>query len=316
MRIRLIIKDDDYRQAMVDTIGKSDKDVYVEIGKMDGCSDIGERTLIITDYPQDECNFLSIPDFSMRVIFLTINPRDVFDPDDDGSYNKLFKYNSMSSIFSDVEQIYYKWTGETKTSLGLVGRVYAVCASEGIDSSKYAKALARQVLFRRGGSILVISLKYINDYACIDEKNTSRFSRLMYYLDIKEDYPSEAFTFNDAYGISYLRLPAGLNPVAYLGINDLENMVRSFSHNNFDTVILDVGNTYSEVNIRMINKVDNIVWFDSDNNQFKLEEIYIEKDIDSKTKIIMLKAKDADVEPAVDDYVRSVYGIQESVGDE
>lgn len=314
MRIRLIIKDDEYRQAMVDTIGRSDKDVYVEIGRMDSCSDIGDKTLIITDYPSDTCSFLSIPDFQMRVIFLTTNPGDILSLDND-DYYKLFKYNSISSIFSDVEQIYYKWTGESNNSLGLVGRVYAVCASKSMDSSIYVKALARQVLFRRGGSILVISLRYINDYACTDEMNTSRFSRLMYYMDINQEFPAEAFTYNDAYGISYMRLPSGLNPVAYLDLNDLENLVRCFSHKNFDTVILDIGNSYSEVNIRMINKVDNIVWFD-DGNQFSLEEIFIERGIDTKTKRIAIQGKDADAELAIDDYVRNIYGIQEPAVDE
>lgn len=315
MRIRLIIKDKEYRQAMIDTLSRSDKDIYVEVGMMDGCTDIGDKTLIITDYHEQECNLLSLTDFQMRVIFLTTNPRDVLDPEKETGYYRLFKYSSMSSIFSDVEQIYYRWTGETNNSLGLVGRVYAVCTSETKDSSVYAKALARQVLFRRGGSILIISLKYINDYACSDETNTSRFSRLMYYLDIDQDYPADAFTYNDAYGISYMRLPTGLNPVAYLDINDLEDLVRNFSHNNFDTVILDVGNSYSEVNIRMINKVDNIVWFDGGNN-FSLQEIYIEKDIDAKTRRFVIQSQETDAELAIDDYIRGVYGIQETASNE
>lgn len=312
MRIRLIIKDAEYQQAMVNTISKSDKDIYVEIGKMDGCSDIGDKTLILTDYSEDKCNFLKIPDFNMRVIFLTTNPADVLNTDRDGEYYKLFKYSSISSIFSDLEQVYYKWTGETNNSLGLVGRVYAVCSSNNSDSSIYARALARQVLFRRGCSILIVSLKYINDYPCADEKNTSRFSRLMYYLDVQQDFPSEAFTYNDAYGISYMRLPVGLNPVAYLSINDLENMIRSFSHKNFDTVIIDVGNSYSEVNVRMINKVDNILWFDSDSSRFSLDEIFIERDVASKTKAIIIRGQEPDVELAIDDYVRNIYGIQET----
>ena len=316
MRIRIIIRDEDYRQAMVNTLSKSDKDIYVEIGNMDGCSDLGDKTLILTDYSEDECNFLKISDFNMRVVFLTTNPADVLNMERDGDYYRLFKYSSMSSIFSDIEQIYYRWTGESSDSLGLVGRVYAVCSSSNIDSSEYARVLARQVLFRRGGSILLMSLKYINDYPCIDEKNNSRFSRMMYYIDINQDFPPDAFTYNDAYGISYMRLPEGLNPVAYLDINDLENLVRTFSHRNFDTVILDVGNSYSEVNIRMINKADNIVWFDGDTNKFHIEEVLIEKDVNARTKRIPVAAKDIDAELGIDDYVRNVYGIQESAVDE
>lgn len=316
MRIRLIIKDAEYQQAMINTIEKSDKDIYVEIGKMDGCEDVGDKTLIITDYSEEECIFLDIPDFHMRVVFLTTDPKDVLDVDKAEDFNRLFKYNSMSSIFSDIEQIYYRWTGETNTSLGLVGRVYAVCSSKEGDSSIYAKALARQIVFRRGGSILLISLQYINNYACIDETNTSRFSRLMYYLDINQEFPAEAFTYSDAYGISYMRLPSGLNPVAYLDLNDMENMVRSFSHRYFDTVILDVGNSYSEVNVRMVNKVDNVLWLDSDSAKFSLNEIFIEKDLDNRTKRIIVRGKDVDVEPAIDDYVRNIYGVQESLANE
>lgn len=315
MRIRLIIKDEDYREAMINTIGRADKDVYIEVGGMDDCADIGDSTLIITDYPEKQCKFLSISDFQMRVIFLTTNPNDAIDIDNDSEYYRIFKYSSISSIFSDIEQIYYKWTGETNTSLGLVGRVYAVCTSDARESSEYAKALARQVLFRRGGSILIISLQYINEYANCDEINTAKFSRLMYYLDIDRDYPTEAFIYNDGYGISYMRLPKGLNPIAYLSVTDLEDLVRNFSHNNFDTVILDVGNCYSEANIRMINKVDNILWFDSESNGFKLNEVFVEKNIHEKARRIPLALKNLNLDLTIDDYVRDVYGIEEPKSD-
>lgn len=307
MRIKLIIKDEEYRKAMLRTICQLDKDVFVEVAK---CTDqliSDDKTIILTDM---KCENLEFGD--NKVVFLTTDPDDHVRVDKPESVQRLFKYNSISSILSDIEQLNYLWTGITDSVNEVSSRIYAVCSDNADDSSKLSQALARQIAFRKGGEILLLSLKYINEYSTQDESNNSRFTRLMYYMDIGKKIPIDAFVYTDPYGISYLRLPPGLNPIAYMNSEDLIATVRSLSQLKYDTLILDIGDTYSEANIRMINRSDNILWFVTERGKFDLDEICIEKNINEKIKKIPVFGKESDIELSVDDYVRTVYGIKES----
>ena len=316
MRVRLIIQDKEYCRALVETIGRADKDVFVEVSTLAEASTIGDGTLVITDIKSERPELMSLEDYTKRVIYLTTNPGDVLNLNKKDECQKLFKYSSISNIFSDVEQINYMWTGETGSTLGLVSRVYAVCSDMSDDSSRYSRALARQVLFRRGGSILLLSLKHVNEFGSADENNRSKFSRLMYYMDTGKDYPTEAFTYKDSYGISYMRLPRGLNPIAYMKSQELVNLTRNLTHNKFDTVILDIGSVFNEANILMVNKADNILWFANDSVGFRIEELFLSDSPAEKIKRFNVTAKDIDIELAIDDYVREVYGIKESADEQ
>lgn len=309
MRVRLIIQDEEYRKAMIDVISHADKDVFLEIGTTGHLGKIDGSTLILTDVSPEKCCFDGLENQYKRIIFLTTDVNDELNLDVKDDYQKLFKYKSISSIISDVEQINYMLTGESSSSYGLGGRVYAVCSDDA--NGRYAHALARQVMFRRGGNILLVSLKYVNEYGTQDESNRSKFSRLMYYMDVGKEYPLDAFTYKDSYGITYLRLPMGLNPLAYISTDELGAVVRNLSHKNFDTVILDIGDSYSEVNIRQINKADNIVWFVSDKKNFDIDEILVEDSVADKVKEIHPGNPNEDIELIIDDYVRRIYEIEE-----
>lgn len=309
MRVKLIIQDEEYRRAMIDIISHADKDIYLEIGKIGTLGKIDDNTLVLTDVPPEKCCFDGLKNKFKRVVFLTSDIKDELDFEKVDDYQKLFKYKSISSILSDVEHINYQLTGESNSSFGLVGRVYAVCSDD--DSGKYAQLLARQLMFRRGGNILVMSLKYVNEYGCSDEANRSKFSRLMYYMDIGREYPIDAFTYQDSYGITYLRLPMGLNPIAYMGTDELANLIRNLSHKNYDTMILDIGNSYSEVNIRQINKADNILWFTNDRGQFDINTVLSRDVANDRVKRIHPGDPNEDIELTIDDYVRGICGIEE-----
>lgn len=306
MRIRLIIKDDEYCRAMLRTISQLDKDVYVEVGDYGGAENIDDRTVIVTDLNTKDHSFSH-----NRVVYLTANPSDNIRPNKPEEEQKIFKYKSISSIFSDIEQLSYLWTGITDSIDSVSSRIYAVCSDLADDSSRLSQALARQITFRHGGDILLLSLRYVNEYSLQDEKNNSKFARLMYYMDIGRTIPIDAFTYMDSYGISYLRLSTGLNPMAYMKEDDLIATVRNLSHMKFDTLILDIGDTYNEANIRMINSADNIIWFTSGRDRFDINDICVEKNVQEKVKRIAIYGKESDIELSIDDYVRNVYGIKE-----
>ena len=307
MRIKLIINDEEYRKAMLRTICQLDKDVFIEVAKSNDRLISDDKTIILTDL---NCENLEYG--ANKVVFLTTNPDDHIIVDKPESIQRLFKYNSISSILSDIEQLNYLWTGVTDSINDVSSRIYAVCSDNADDSSKLSQALARQIAFRKGGDILLLSLKYVNEYSAQDESNNSRFTRLMYYMDTGKKIPIDAFIYTDSYGISYLRLPPGLNPIAYMNSEELLSTIRNLSQLKYDTVVLDIGDTYSESNIRMINRSDNILWFMTERGKFDFNEICFEKNINEKIMKIPVFGKDADIELSIDDYVRNVYGIKES----
>ena len=79
-------------------------------------------------------------------------------------------------------------------------------------------------------------------------------------IDEKKDYPPDCFTVTDSYGISYLMLPEGVNPIAELDHRYLSMLINSVG-NHFDTVILDVGTCFSKENIRIISCANDIIFF-------------------------------------------------------
>lgn len=312
MRLRLLMKDREYCNALIDVIGSADKDIYVETSDDYSLADLADNTLILTDLSPLSVTKESINAYRPRMIFLTNNPNDRFNPDD--TCNKVFKYNSLSSILSDVSQVNYQWTGENISAAG-TSMIYAVCGDTGDINSSICLSLARQILFRHGGDILILSLNYVNEYASPDEKDRSKYARLMYYMDIGRDYSIEAFTYSDSYGIKYLRLPKGLNPLAYLDSEGLDNTISNFCRKKFGTVIMDIGNNYSSNNLSMIGKADKIVYVDKESGKFGIGDISDESDVLSKIEIISV-GRGENIELRIDDYVRKTYGIEENDEDQ
>lgn len=312
MRVRLIIEDEEYRNAFIESISLHDIDVYVEVGSVSSIKDIGKETLILTDLPPQRFDYSVIKDYLKRVVFLTNNPGDAYRNDIKGKCQKIFKYSGIGNIFADLEQIKYMWIGDREKIYGLKTKVFSVCSDKSDDIAELCIALARQIIFRKGGSVLVISLKYINEYGGKNETDRSRFARLMYYLDIGREYPTDSFIYKDNYGISYLRLSKGMNPMAYYTSNELFRIIRDITANKFDAVILDVGNSFSEANIRIINKSDSVIYFCNDSLQFDINEIYIEADMPEKVKIIQIGKAVNDLNLEIDDYVMEVYRIREN----
>lgn len=306
MRINLIIRDKEYARAMAEVISETGKDVFVELGPPP--NDLADNdNIIITDADARE---LSSTDYS-NIIFLTKNRNDRLLDDNEGKPIKIFKYSSINSILSDIEHIHYLLSGNKDISNGLLSRVFAVCSDGYSRTNTLAMALARQILYRRGGDMIIISMEYVNNYPCQYESDRSRFSRWMYYMDIKRNYSIDEFITTDSYGISYLRLPSGLNPVAYMNLDEATNLIEELCRKKFETVILDIGNNYSELNVRLINKSDHILYFVGDTAKLDINEVLVEQGIETKLQTIAINDKLKEIELVIDEYVAKLYGDKE-----
>lgn len=305
MKINLVIKDLEYGRILAETISEIGKDIIVEIN-----SDINNCVncdITLTDI--ENADLINSRD---NIVILTNNPNDVMSEDYSGGPIKLFKYNSLNNILSDIMHVHYVLSGYKEKSYGLLSRVFAVC-TDGFDRSNLlAVSLARQILFRKGGDIIIVSMGYINDFPCLEEKDRAKFSRWMYYMDIDRDYSIDDFTYTDSYGISYLKLPKGLNPIAYMSTKAACEIIVELCRKKFETVILDIGNCYSKLNVRLLNKADNIAYLFEDDSRMNFHDLLVEPDIEKRLWTLPIKNGDMDIEILMDNYIGRIYGDDES----
>lgn len=311
MRIRLIIEDKDYCQAFKDAISSSDKDIYVEIGKKGVINGLGKKTILVTDVNPKSVD----KRLWQRTVFLTANADDSVDANNDEDCFKTFKYSPVSKILSEIEEVNFMLTGDSGKIYSANSRIYAICSDLCSKRFELAKTISRQIMFRRGGKILLISMKYINEYSEPNGSDNGKFTKLMYYLNCNRDFPIESYIYQDNYGISYLRIGVGINPVSKLESSEIITLIRTLCNRGFQTLILDIGDCYSDTNIELINKADNIVFFSGNQpDNFRIDDlIKDEKDI-TRLKEIKIRNSYQDLELEIDDYVRKAYGGNKTDG--
>ena len=308
MRIGLLIRDVEYRDALIEMISEFDKEIFVEIA---GAKGTGKNCVILTDVRPEEIGSDALARLRDRTVFITHAQKDLvpsYANDENDSVHRVFKYSRISSIMSELSMVYCSWTGDAGSG-GIMTRTIAVCSAMETECSERCQSLARQIIYRRGGSILVLPLNYINTYGFGDGSDCNYFARLMYMLEAGRDYPPEAFTNTDSYGISYLMMPPGRNPIAYLDGDDLAMLIRSLAV-KFDTLIMDTGTAYRAENLQIMKSADNVLCFGSARRLIDVNAMLGAERRSRFTEIIISGADDENLR--IDDYVREVY----SVGDE
>lgn len=262
MRIGILMRDREYRDALIEVMSESDKDIFVEIADRAGA---GRESVILTDISPEEIGKNTLQALIPRTLFLTTDSscKCSFADKSDGIY-RAFKYSSIPEIIAEAADIYYRWTGHADSISPLTMSI-AVCSVNDAAGSFRCRSLARQLLYRKGGSILILPLSFINDYSpdTSIQKNSDAatgFKRMMYYIDSDREFSIDEFIYTDSYGISYLNMPRGLNPVSELSEEHLNNLVNFMGH-RFDSLILDVSVCYRRENISLIGRADSILFF-------------------------------------------------------
>ncbi len=324
MRVGMMIRDTEYRDALIEMIADMDKDVFIEIA---GSGSIRKDAVILTDILPSEIESKSLSRIKGRTLFLSPVPvgraglRPVYKDNGNGQDGRpenyiqenmpeagcrmIFKYSSLISIMAELSIVYSAWSGDTG-AITPATRVIAVTGDADQLSAVRCRTLAGQIAYRQGGSILILPLGYINDYSNETAADGSgSFRKLMYFIDEGRDYPPEGFTYTDSYGISCLRLPGGINPLTSLGRGHLSELITSISR-HFDTLILDIGTCYSEVNLSILKTADNILFFGS-GRRITDPAAFIGQDNQEKTTKI--SGADAGAEAReIDDFVSEIYG--------
>ena len=305
MRIGLLIRDVEYRDALIEMISEFDKEIFVEIA---GAKGTAKNCVILTDVRPEEIGSDALERLRDHTVFISHTQKDLVpscSKDENKTVHRVFKYSRISSIMSELSMVYCSWTGDAGSG-SILTRTICVCSAMEMQCSERCLALARQIIYRRGGSILVLPLNYINTYGYADGSDCNYFARLMYMLDAKRDYPPEAFTNTDSYGISYLMMPAGRNPIAYLDSEDLAMLIRSLAA-KFDTLVMDAGTAFRTENLQIMKSADNVLCFGSARQLIDVKAMLGEEHRSRFTEIMISGADDENLR--IDDYVREVYGV-------
>lgn len=299
MRIVMLMRDTEYRDAMIEMISGYDRDIFVEVA---GSSGVPGEAVILTDIRPTEIEDKSLERLRDRTVFLTSVPSE---QDRDDTLHILFKYSRVNTIVSELSLVYSLWSGHRGT-ISPSTRTIAVAGESDVMSADRCRSIAGQILYRYGGTLLIIPLGYINDYRpSSGDDGRGWFRRLMYMIDEARDYVADTFTDTDSYGISTIKLPAGPNPLPGLGYDYLSRLISSIG-GRFDTVILDVGTAFSADNIRLIAESDNIIYF---GNGRRIDDpaLFISEESASRAKVITALEPSSEA-LAIDDIVSEIYG--------
>lgn len=303
MRIGLLIGDTEYRNALVEKLSSNDNDIFVNI--LDGTNQGSSDCLILTDASPENLDLKTFEKIGDRTVFLC-NTYDNNSSDKamEGC-NRIFKYLPINEMISELSLVYDDWHG-SGLKRNYSSRTIAVICESDLYASDRCKALARQIIYRHGGRVLVFSLSYLNDYGCKDMDGINRFARLMYEARSGRLTSLDKHTYSDAYGVSYLMLSPGQNPAAYLEKEELNVLVSGLSL-NYDILILDIATCFRRENIHLLKSSDNIIFFKSGRRHIDVSHITGKETI-SKIRAIKLGG-DSDEAMEIDDCVRDIFGI-------
>lgn len=298
MRLGLLIKDTEYRKALAGKLANYDNDIFVNI--IEGSNKDTSGSLVLTDIRPSELDEKVLKAIQPRTVFIT----DSGDGIPEGCHS-LFKYSSIPAMISELSYLYNSWRG-SGPGRDHSSRLIMICCDSDAYSSDRCLSVARQIIYRHGGSVLTVPLSYINDYGTDEGGSTDMFGRLMYSISTGRERETDSFTYTDSYGVSALMLPYGNNRLAYLDSDELGKLMSGLAA-RFDTVIGDVATCFREENISLMKQADDIIFFELGRRRTGLETLLAADESPNITTIRMTGETDEAL--MIDDCIKRMYGI-------
>ncbi len=299
MQIGILINDKEYREALVERLSNYDNDLLVNI--INGSESFSKNSLILTDIDPSTLDKNLLIKLKPRTLFLTAS----FSPNaTDNGLHLVFKYCSVADLLSEASLVYKEWQG---IGYGRNHSAKIISVWFENDAMAYNKCMsfARQILYRKGDRVLVVSLSYLNDYGSDEAGDFNQFARMMYSISTGRHDAVYGHTYTDSYGISALMLKKGRNPMAYLDKEELMSVIASMA-TFYDTLILDMGTCYRKQNLFISEHSDNVVFFENGRRYTDLVNM-LGKESMSKV-IIIRQSGDTEDAVAIDDVISQIYG--------
>ena len=262
MKIGILIRDVEYRDALVQKLSSYDNDIFVNI--ISNNIKDASGSVILTDVSPSGLDKKVLSALKPRTLFITESAIDTCD-----EVSTVFKFSSIPEIISELSVLYNQWHGLGR-GIDHTSRLISVCSESDSFSAERCRALAGQIIYSHGGSVLILPLSYINDYGVNGVLQGNSLSRLLYSIQRGRDGVMDSVTYTDSYGVSSLLLNKGRNPIAYLDEDELRTLVSGLSR-KYDTIIADAATCYRNENIRLIKESDYIVCFERGRRKTDIE---------------------------------------------
>lgn len=264
MKIKLVIKDAEYRNALLQAISVADREILAEIAAVP--SDL-QDCMCVTDDPRlllDEGGELN----SRMIVYISECARDKrLEPP--GPY-VLFKYEHIDVIISELILCNYLATGNGIERLG-AGRILCVCSDSTVRSTDFVQRFARNLAYRTDERVLVISLKYTNPYGTT-AGDPMCVHRMFYYFRKNGDVSIDSFTLRDKYEVYHLATDMGWNFLMDISARELQDLITCL-RKYFHHVILDVGECYCRSNIEILANAGSVVFLSEENSRRRYDSI-------------------------------------------
>ena len=297
MRIGIMIRDAEYRDALVHKLSRYDNDIFVNI--------IGNNikdasgSVILTDIPPSELGNKVLTALRPRTVFIAASEKDT-----GNDCHTVFKYCSMQEMISELSLVYNHWHG-MGPGIDHSARLISVCCESDSYSAERCRALAGQIIYSHGGSVLILPLSYINDHGVNEALRENSLSRLLYSIQRGREKYIEGVTYTDSYGVSSLLLSKGRNPVAYLDAEELRILISGLSK-KYDTIIADTASCFRSENIILMKASEKIIFFERGRRETGIEEMLGSEVL---TKLIRVKFTGGTEDViAMDDCIKQIFG--------
>lgn len=297
MRVGIMIRDTEYRDALVRKLSSYDNDIYVNV--LAGNVKEASGSVILTDIAPSSLDSKVLTALSPRTVFITASEKE----DRDDCFT-VFKFSSMPEIISELSLVYNRWRG-TGPGRDHTARLISVCCESDSFSAERCRALAGQIIYSHGGSVLILPLSYINDHGVNDAVRGNSLSRLLYSIQCSREHSIEGVTYTDSYGVSSLLLGKGRNPVAYLDEEELRTLIFGLSR-KFDTIIADAASCFREENIMLMKGSENIVFFERGRRVTGIEEMLGDEAMEKLIRIRLTGGTEDVI--AMDDCMKQIFG--------
>ena len=303
MRLGVMIKDEDYRDALVHKLSSYDNDIFVNV--------IGNNikdasgSVILTDIPPSELDNRVLTALKPRTVFITASEKDTRE-----DCYTVFKFSSIPQMISELSLVYNRWHG-TGLRIDHSARLITVCCESDADSAERCRTLAGQIIYMHGGSVLILPLSYINDYGVNEKLRSNSLSRLLYSIQSGRKSSLEGVTYTDSYGVSSLLLSKGHNPVAYLDEDELRTLIFGLSK-EYDIIIADVASCFREENITLMKESEKTVFFERGRRVTGIEEMLNDGSAENLIRIKLTGGTEDVI--AMDDCMKKIFGTGSDEG--
>jgi cellulose biosynthesis protein BcsQ len=289
-KLMIAESDPEYCWALAKAISNINNGFEIHVKKLESKTEFKDYDLILTEGYSEEFlkNMIQDPSsFEYFVILTEDRTEDLKHQSqcDDERFWRIFKYQDLELIMSDLKFIISSVTGRKKIyrndiETSLIG-FFGSCGGAG--RSVMAIATSKELVHHHNKRVLYLSFEEISAterYFGRDSGTRNSSDYLYFLLDKKNESICshiDSFLCKDEYGVETLLPSEGRNDLSLLGQDELERFIQSISGTKrYDYIIMDLKNDLAEQTLRLVDMCSRLVVVRSSDaiSKFKTEKMF------------------------------------------